>query len=166
MLLTPILLWFHIFAAVGWLGSAMVFGLLIGPMLPSLTPGTRAELVVKLFPKYVRYVEGFSIATVTFGVLLVLDIGSGGMSAFSLSTTFGLYITVGAVLAALTVVFALVLIAPTARKVARLTDEMIKNHGPPSPELPKASARLRLSATIGLVLLILVLICMVAGVAG
>lgn len=166
MFLLPVLLWFHIFAAVGWLGSAMVFAMLIGPTIGTLTPGTRSEVVVKLFPKYIRYVEGFSIATIVFGLLLVADIGNGDMSVFSPSTTFGLYITAGALLAVITVALAFAIIVPSARKVVRLTQEMIKNPGPPPPELPKVSARLRGGATIGLILLILILIFMVAGVAG
>lgn len=166
MFVLPVLLWLHIFSAVGWLGAAMVFGLLIGPTVGTFTPGTRAEVVVKLFPKYVKYVEAFSIATVVFGVALVLYIGNGDMSVFSPSTTFGLYITAGAVIALITVGLAFSLIVPTARKIVRLTEEMVKNQSPPSPELPKASARLRMSATLALVLLVLVLICMVAGTAG
>jgi uncharacterized membrane protein len=166
MLLTPVLLWFHIFAAVGWLGSAMVFAMLIGPTIGTLTPGTRAELVVKLFPRYIRYVESFSIATVVFGVALVLVIGNGDMSVFSPSTSFGLYISIGAVLALITAGLAFGIIVPSAHRVIRLAEEMIKNPGPPSPELPKASARLRMGATVGLILLILVLIFMVAGTAG
>lgn len=166
MLVTPILLWLHIFSAVGWLGAVMVFGMLIGPTLGTLTPGTRAEVVLKLFPKYVRYIEGFSIATLVFGVALVLDIANGNMSVFSLSTTFGLYITIGAALAAITVVVAFAFIVPNTHKLIHLTEAMVKNPGPPPPDLPKVAARIRMGATVALVLLILVLVFMVAGVAG
>jgi uncharacterized membrane protein len=144
----------------------MVFGMIIGPTIGTLTPGTRAEVVLKLFPKFSRYVGIFSLMTVVFGVALVLDIGNGDMSVFSPSTTYGLYISTGAVLALLAVVLAFTIIIPSTRKVYRLTEEMVKNSAPPSPELPKAAARLRIGATAALALLILVLIFMVAGVVG
>lgn len=166
MFFFPLLLWLHIFSAVGWLGAAMVFGMLIGPTLPTLYPAARGELILKLFPKYVRWAEAFTLMTVIFGVLLVADISNGNMSVFSLSTSLGLYITTGAILALIAAIMGFAVIAPSAHKVYRLTEEMVKNSTPPSPELPKASARLRMSATVSLVLLVLVLIFMVAGATG
>jgi len=166
LVITPLLLWFHIFAAVGWLGAAMVFGMLIGPTIGTLTPGARAEVVLKLFPKYVRYAKAFGLITVIFGLALVLDIGNGDMSVFSPSTSFGLYITTGAVLALVAVVMAFAVISPSANRVCRLTEEMVKNSSPPSPELSKAATRLRVSSLVGLAVLVLVLVFMVAGVAG
>lgn len=140
----------------------MVFGMLIGPTIGTLTPGARSEVVLKLFPRYVRYVEIFSVTTVVFGVALLLDIANGNMSVLSPSTPFGLYISAGALLAAVVVVLAFVFVAPTAHRIVRLTEQMAKNPGPPPPELPRASARLRAGAMIALVLLILVLVFMVA----
>ena len=165
MLTLSILLWLHIFSAVGWLGAAMVFAMLIGPTIGTLTPGARAEIVTKLFPKYVRYAEAFSLMTVIFGDALVLDLGNGDMSIFSMSGVYRL-ISVGAVLALLAVILAFTVVTPSARKVHRLTVEMVKNSTTPPPELMKASVRLRVSSSVGLVLLILVLVFMVAGTTG
>ncbi len=144
----------------------MVFGILIGPTLGTLTPGARTEVVLKLFPKYIRYAEAFTLLTVIFGVALVLDIGNGDMSIFSWSTSFGLYISIGAALAVVAVILAFMVIAPSAEEVIRLTEEMVKDSTPPSPGLPKASAGLRMGASVGLVVLILALVFMVAAVAG
>ena len=142
----------------------MIFGMLIGPTIGKLTPAARSELIIKLFPGYLRYVGVFSVMTVVFGLALVLDIGNGNMDVFSLSTSFGLYLTTGAILAFITVILAFALVIPSARKLLHMTQEMVKNSTPPPPELHNVSARMRMGATIGLVLLILVLVFMVAGV--
>jgi len=122
--------------------------------------------VMKLFPPFLRYVTAFSIMTVIFGVALVLDIANGNMSVFSLNTTFGLGIVTGAALAVVAIALATTVVSPSARKMLRLTEEMVKNSSPPSPELPKAAERVRVSAAIVLVLLILVLVFMVVGTNG
>lgn len=161
MLLFSVLLWLHIFSAVGWLGAAMLFGMVIGPTIGEMSPGTRAEIVVKIFPRFLRYVTIFALMTVAFGLALVADLG---VDFFS--TTDGSYIKVGAGLALIAVIVAVVVIAPATRKMYKLTEEMLKNSTPPTPELAKVAGRLRIGATTGLVLLILTLIFMVAGVAG
>lgn len=140
----------------------MVFGMVVAPLVPSFNPATRGEVVLKLFPKYVRYSEIFASLTVIFGVILALAYSGGDFAKFSPSTTWGLFITVGATIAIITFGLAVGVVAPTAHKLVRLTESAVKSPGPPSPDLLKTSGRLRMSATIGLVLLLLVLVCMVA----
>ena len=142
----------------------MIFGMLIGPTIGKLSPAARSELIIKLFPGFLRYVSVFALMTLVFGLALVLDIGNGNMSVFALSTPFGLYITSGAVLAFVTMILAFAVVIPSARKLLRLTEEMVKNSTPPPPELLKVSARMRMGAAVALILLILVLVLMVAGV--
>jgi len=117
LLLTPVLLFLHIFATVGWLGAAMVFGMLIAPTIGRLTPGARAEVILKLFLKHARYSEAFSLMTVISGLALVLDIGNGDWSVFSPATSFGLYIWTGSALALIVFVLAFAVIVPSAHKV-------------------------------------------------
>ena len=81
---------------------------------------------------------------------------------FSPTTTFGLFITIGATLAIITVGLAVGVIVPTGNRLVRLTESAMKNPGPPSPDLLKTSGRLKTAATTGLVLLIIVLVWMVA----
>ena len=157
-----VLFWLHIFSAIGWMGAAMVFGMVVAPLLPSFNPATRGEVVLKLFPKYVRYSEVFASMTVIFGVVLALVYSGGDFAKFSPSTTWGLLITIGATIAIIAFGLAFVVIAPTAHKLVRLTESAVKNPGPPSPDLMKTSGRLKISATIGLALLLVVLVCMVA----
>jgi len=160
-----VLLWLHIVSAVGWLGAAMVFAMLIGPTLPSLTPASRGELIVKLLPKYIRYAEIFTFVTPIFGLGLALYISHGSFAVFSPTTygNFGLYISIGALLSVVAWVISFGLVAPTGHKIVSITKEMMKVLGtPPPPELQKASIRLRIASTAGLVVLFLIVAVMVA----
>ena len=140
----------------------MLFGMVIGPLLPSSNPATRGEVVLKLFPKYIRYSEVFALMSVVFGAALALAISGGDFSKFSPTTTWGLFISIGGTIAIITLGLAVGVIAPAAHKLVHLTEAAMKNPGPPSQDLMKTSARLKTSATAGLILLILVLVCMVA----
>ncbi len=157
-----VLLWLHIVGAVGWLGAAMVFGMLIGPTLPALTPASRSELVVKLFPRYIRWLQIFTLITPIFGLALALYISHGSWSVFTPTNNFGLFMSLGALLSLVAWVISFGLVAPTARRVVWHTKEMMKNQGPPSPSLLSASTRLRMFSTTGLVVLFVIVVCMVA----
>ncbi len=164
VLLTAVLTWLHVLGAVGWLGAVMFFGMVLGPLLGKLSPGTRSELVLKLFPKFSRYVGIFAVFTVIVGVTLALVMANGDLSIFAPTTAFGLYITTGATLALVTVIIAFALVIPSARKILKITQNLAQNPGPPPPELAKVSSRLRTTSLAGMILLLLVLVFMVAAV--
>ncbi len=157
-----VLTWFHILGAIGWLGAAMFFGMIIGPLLPGLSPATRGELLVKLVPRFTRYVAGFAIATSVFGVALVFAIAGGNLSILSPSNSFGLFVSAGAAVTIVAMILAFVVVLPTANKIVGITKNMQQNPGPPPPELPSFQKRLRISATTVVVLLLIVLAFMVA----
>ena len=158
-----VLLWLHLVGAIGWLGAAMVFGMLIGPTLPSLSPASRGELIVKLIPKYIRFAEICAFVTPIFGLTLALYITQGNWIIFSPSTNFGLFISIGAMLSLVMWVIAFALVGPTARKLVSITKEMMKNPGSPPPAaLQGVSNRLRLTSTTGLVVMLIIVVCMVA----
>jgi uncharacterized membrane protein len=161
-LVTAVLVWLHVFSAIGWMGAAMVFGMILGPLLPAFNPATRGELVVRVFPRYVRFAEAFALMTGVFGLALAVAFSGGDLSVFSPSTTWGLFISVGGALGLVTILLAFTMITPAARKLVRLTQDVMKNPGPPPADLQKTSGRLKSSASVGLVLQILVLVCMVA----
>jgi len=79
------------------------------------------------------------------------------------STSFGLFISIGAVLSLVAEALAFTVIVPSAHKMVKITESMMKNPGPPPPELAVAANRLRIGSTAGMVLLIVVTIFMVAG---
>jgi uncharacterized membrane protein len=161
-IVVEVLMWLHIVAAIGWVGAAMFFAMIITPTLPTFTPSTRGEFVVKIIPKYTRYAGAFALATPLVGVALALSITGGSMSAFAPTTQFGLFISEGAALALVTWAVFFGVVVPASRKVVRLTEGITKSPGPPPPELVSASRRLRGGAAVGLVLLMAILVCMVA----
>jgi len=157
-----VLLWLHIVSAIGWLGAAMVFAILIGPTLPTLTPSSRGDLIVKLLPKYIRYAEIFTFITPVFGLVLALYITHGNWIIFSPSNNFGLFLSIGALLSLVAWVIGFGFVAPTGRRIVKYTTDMMKSPGAPPPAgLQRASKRLRLASTSGLVVLLLIVVCMV-----
>ena len=126
MVLFTVVLWAHIFSAIGWLGAAMVFGIIIGPSLAKLSPQARGEFMVKVMPRYLRYFEVFSAMTIIFGVITAAVLLNGDFSSISFSTPFGLYITIGAILALIVfaVSFSVILpIDPQDNQDQRVDDE-------------------------------------------
>jgi uncharacterized membrane protein len=163
MVLTTVVLWVHIFGAIGWLGAAMVFGMVVGPSLPRLSGPTRIEFSARVLPRYARYIEAFSIITLVFGIATVAVFTNGNFSVMSPSTSFGLYISIGAVLSLVPMGLAFAVIIPTAHRIAGMSEALVKAPGQPPSELAVAFRRLRMASTAGMVLLILVTVFMVAG---
>jgi hypothetical protein len=172
------LLWLHIVSAVGWLGAGMVFAMLIGPILPTLSPSSRGELIVRLFPKYVRWAEIFTFVTPVFGLTLALYISHGDWSIFDpnsntgiactsvlvscVTNPFGFYLSIGALLTLVAWGLVFGVVAPTGRRIVWFTQAAMKNPGNPPPAgLAKATMRLRASSSAGLVLLLVIVLCMV-----
>ena len=162
MVLNTVLTWIHVFSAVGWLGAALLFGMLIGPLMPKLSPATRSELILKLFPKYLPYVQSFAVSTLIFGAVLAVVSTNGNLSIYAPTNLYGFYISIGVGLALVSAVFGFGLAIPSAKKILKLTREMTATPGPPPPEMAKASRRLRIGSTTTMVLLIVVLVFMVA----
>jgi uncharacterized membrane protein len=164
MLTTAVVLWVHIFGAIGWLGGAMTFGMAVAPNLVGMSPQARLEFFVKVAPKFTRFVEAFSLLTVIFGVITATVVVNGNFSLWTLSNNFQILITIGALIALVTVILALTVIVPVSHKIARISQDLLKTPGPPPAELPAALKTLKVSSTIAIVLLVVVTIFMVAGV--
>jgi uncharacterized membrane protein len=162
MILNTVVLWLHIISAIGWLGAVMVFGMVIGPSLSKLSGSARGEFMAKVAPRFVNYIEIFSIMTLIFGVGMLAVIADGSMSIISLSTTFGLCISIGAILALVAVALAFAVVVPATHKIVRISQSMLQNPGPPPAELMAASNRLKVGSTTAMVLLIIVTVFMVA----
>jgi|ERR1017187_7548633 uncharacterized membrane protein len=163
MVLLTIVLWAHIFSAIGWLGAAMVFGIIIAPSVGKLSPQARGEFMVKVMPKYLRYFEVFSGMAILFGVITAYVLLNGNFSKVSLDTPFGLYLTIGAILALIVFAVSFSVTVPMTRKIIRIAESMMKAPGPPPPELVVLLKRQRVITTVSLFLMIVVTVLMVAG---
>jgi uncharacterized membrane protein len=155
--------WLHVFSAIGWLGASLTFGMVLGPILPGLTAGSRGELLLKLLPRFKRYIMIFGASTVVFGAAFAFALADGDMSAFSPANPWGLRIDIGAIIALGTLALAFFFVIPAMSKVVKLVTEMKASPGStPSPLIPGLMKRIRIGATAGMLLLILVLVFMVA----
>jgi len=159
--LNTVLLFLHIFSGASWFGGVLLFGMVVGPTIGDLTPATSGEVVIKMLPKILRYLMIFVGLTPILGLLVVFS-APGGMSALAPTTTYGMFISAGALLSLVTWVVFFGVAYPTGRKIVAITKEFVKDQKPPPPGLPKLAMRLKTSAGVGLVLLIAILICMVA----
>jgi uncharacterized membrane protein len=156
-----ILNWLHVISAIGWLGAAMVFAMILSPVLPSMTAAGRGEFVVKVLPKYATYVTILILSTLVFGASLAFYLVYTG-TTFSFNSQWGLSIIAGAGTALLVAVIGLGIIIPSMNKMVRIVKEMQANPAAgPSPELPKIQNRMRVGSMIGLILLFLVVVLMV-----
>ncbi|MDA4127237.1 MAG: hypothetical protein OK452_08575, partial [Thaumarchaeota archaeon] len=91
--LIAILAWFHVVSAILWLGGGVMFAFVVGPALAKLSPSSSGEFLLNVAPRVARFFQIIAGSTVLFGVLLLYSMG--GFDLLSLSTFYGLDITVG-----------------------------------------------------------------------
>ncbi|MBI2184358.1 MAG: hypothetical protein HYU39_05300 [Thaumarchaeota archaeon] len=157
------LAWLHIFAVVGWMGTGMFIVMVMGPLMPSLSPQTRGELIIRLFPRIMRYIAVFATLTGVVGIILAFSKTGGNLSLLSPNNIWGLRVTVGASLAVIAYVIAMTIVMPTTRKIVGLVQQMQQNpQQGPSPQIPVLQKRMRIASTTALALMALSLIFMVA----
>jgi len=162
MAFSGVLLWLHVFSAASWFGAVMLFAMVVGPTIGDFTPTTSAEVVVKMLPKYLRFVAIVTILTPVLGLITLLASSNGSFSVFTSNTTFGAYMSAGAILSLVSWLVVFGVVYPTGRRIVRITEDFVKNQSPQPPGLPKLAMRLKISSGIGLALLIAILVCMVA----
>ena len=159
-LVSAILAWLHILSAIGWMGSAMFLAMVLGPSTRELPPPSRRDLVLRLFPRFIRYVTIFATLTLVFGVLLGMGLVSDGSDVFSPSTNWGLRIIIGASLALVAYALALAVGLRSARGILRLLEKTPQEVQ--AFEMAKLTRRLRLTAATVTLLLSVSLVFMVA----
>jgi len=162
MAFNGVLLGLHVLSAASWFGAVVLFAMVVGPTIGDFTPAASGEVVVKMLPKYLRFIVIFTLATPILGLVTLLASSNGDLSVFSPSTSFGAYMSAAAALSLASWVVAFVVVYPTGRKIVKITEELVKNQAPQPPGLPKLAMRLKISSGVALALLIAILVCMVA----
>jgi uncharacterized membrane protein len=158
-LLITVIMWFHIFSAIGWLGSVLVFRLVLTPIFPKFSATTRGELVVKLFPRFVTGVAIFAGSTGLFGILHLVASSIEEPPHFSLTLP---WIGIGASIAVVVFVLLLLVAYPSIMRMSRILLGMqAKNEQQPPPEFSKYQKRVAMVANVGLILLLVTLAFMV-----
>ena len=161
------LTWFHIVSVIGWSGAAIVFLVAIGPSLKKLSPQANSEIALKLFPRYVRTVQTFTVLTIIIGPLLAFTMNAlnevGGPNAFDLISPWSRLITVGATIGITTFFVVFFVFTPTAKGIGRLIQKMQQNpQQPPPTEFGVLQKRMAILGPLAVTLLLLAEVFMVA----
>lgn len=161
-IIVSIFTWFHVVSVIGWSGAALTFLVSVRPSLARLSPQTSGELLPKLFPRFVRTVQVFSVLTVVFGPLLAWQMNDGPPNAFNLVSPWSIFVTCGASLGITTLLVVFLLFAPAAGKLIKLIEQMRQNPlQPPPAELPRLQKRLAIIPPLGVTLLLVAEVFMV-----
>ncbi|MDG6974064.1 MAG: hypothetical protein JRM95_04445 [Nitrososphaerota archaeon] len=153
-LLIAAVAWFHLLFAVVWIGSSIMFFVVLGPVVSRLTPGSRAEFTVMFFPKMERFLNFVVPLLLLSGGILFAAMSWG--SAFVLDT-WSIFVLAGGSLGLLTYVFALAKLVPAARKVTLLLQS-----GGSEEDLIGAQRLVGLASVVELVLMLATFTAMVA----
>ena len=153
-LLIAVVAWFHLFFAVVWIGSSIMFFVVLGPVVSRLTPASRAEFTVMFFPKMERFLNFVVPLLLLTGAALFVAMSWG--SALVLDS-WSMTVAAGGVLGLATYFFALTKLVPAGRKVTAL----LQSSGS-KEELTDALRSVGRASMIELALMLLVFTAMVA----
>ncbi len=163
ILILGILSWFHVFSAIGWFGGDIVLLLGMEPKLGKLSPATRNELMMTLFPRLNRLEMIFATATVFFGLVFAYESTGGDLAMLSPGTPWGLAITAGAALGFVAFLLEVAVDYPSEKRVIAIMAEMrARNSDAAPPELAKYHERSEHAELAVLILLFTALVFMVA----
>src|SRR5512136_746877 len=135
--------WLHIVSVIGWTGSALTFLVSIRSQLGKLSPQASGEFVLKVFPRFTRSVQVFTVLTLTFGPLLAYAMSDGPPNTFDLVSPWSIFVVIGASVGIFMFFFVFFVFTPTSHKLVRLIMNMQQNpQNPPLTELKKVQKRL------------------------
>ncbi|MEO8423622.1 MAG: hypothetical protein ABI595_06870 [Actinomycetota bacterium] len=157
---------FHIVAGVLWVGSAFLFSAFLGPSVAEVGPSAGPLLTVivkkRKLPTVIKALSGITVLAGWILWLRDLDL-YGGLGDW-VSSSFGLVLTIGAVLATVAFVIGMVGIAPNVERLVDLGGEIAAGGAPPTPEqaaeMQTTAAKLESASKVDLVLLLLAVTAM------
>jgi uncharacterized membrane protein len=158
-----VLLVVHIGTVVLWMGGAILFVSVFGPLMSKLSGPTKAEFMKIIGPAYEKYVIRNATVAILAGVILFGYISQPGSALAPTSTGFP-WLVAGVLLALVAYIIGLVLIRPANHKLWALMSQ-----SPPSqstgtaPEAQALQRRVAASSGIQALLLALALLGMVLG---
>jgi uncharacterized membrane protein len=152
---------FHVVAGVLWVGSAFLFSAFLGPSVAEVGPSAGPLLTVlvkkRKFPTVIKALSGITV--LAGWILWLRDLDLYGSLGDWLGSSFGLVLTIGAVLATVAFVIGLVGIAPNVERLVDLGGEVAAGGTPPTPEqgaeMERTSKALEAASKVDLVLLLL-----------
>jgi hypothetical protein len=134
---------FHIVGGALWFGSAFLFAGFIGPAAAETAPasGVVMSAVVKK-RRVAEVIKWLAITTVIAGWAIWLKFALGAGVDVWVTSTYGLVLTIGGVLATLAAYFGITGIGNNVEKLVSIGDEVGASGGPPTPEQGAEMARL------------------------
>ncbi len=135
------LTWFHVVSVIGWSGAALTFLVSIGPSLSKLSTQANGELVFKMFPRFVRSVQAFTVLTLIFGPSLALAMNDGPPNAFDFISPWSRLILAGASVGIATFFVVFLVLGPTVKNLGVLLKQMQQNPEPSTVSKLKALQR-------------------------
>ena len=150
---------FHILAGALWFGSAFLFAGYVGPSAAAVGPSAGpllSEIIKKR--RFTKVIAGLAITTVIVGWMLWLKDGLSYPAIGDwLTSSFGLVLTLGGLLATAAAYFGITGIGNNVEKVVDIGDAVAASGGPPTPEqgarLAELGAEIQKHSRIDLVLL-------------
>ena len=165
--ITGVITWFHIISVIGWSGAAITFLVAVGPSLKKLSPQANSEIALKMFPRYVRTVQIFTVLTIIFGPLLAFTMNAtnevGGPNAFDLISPWSRLITAGASVGIAAFFLVFLAFTPTAKGLGRIILQMQQNpQHPPPAKFGSLQKRMAILGPLAVALLLSAEVLMVA----
>jgi len=161
-----VLRFFHIVAGTLWVGSAFMFVGFIGPSAGEVgsSAGPLMHAAVKK-RKVAKVITGLAGVTVVAGWLMWLrDMDQYGSLGDWVGSTFGLVLTIGAVLATIAFFLGYHGVGRNVERLVDVGDEIAASGGPPTPEqqarMEHLMAALEKHGKLDLLLLVLAVIAM------
>jgi uncharacterized membrane protein len=156
----------HIVAGVLWVGAAFLFGVFIGPAAAEVAPTAGPLFGVLVHKrKLPKVIEGLGAVTVLAGWIMWLRHMDqyGGIGDW-VGSTFGLVLTIGAVLATIAFFVGWFGVGNNVERLVALGEQIAGGGGPPTPEqgaeMGRIQKALETSGKIDIVLLLVAVACM------
>jgi uncharacterized membrane protein len=151
----------HVLAAMGWLGGGLLTTFAVGPKLQKLTLTASLEFNARVLPNMVRFTRAAAALTLVFGLALLGYMYSQDNSYFS--STSGMDVSVGIVLAVVAAAVAFSVTMPSFMKIGKLAGRALEGgQQAPPQEMMVLAKRARMGSVIALLLMLATLAAMVA----
>lgn len=156
---------FHIVGGALWFGSAFLFAGFVGPAAAETAPASGAVMSAVVKKRRVaEVIKWLAITTVVAGWAIWLKYAIQIGAVDWVSSSFGLVLTIGGILATVAAYFGITGIGNNVEKLVALGDQVAASGGPPTAEqgaeLARLGAEIKKNGQIDLVLLFLAVAAM------
>jgi len=139
-ILTVVVRYAHILSAILWIGSLGFSDMVLGSAISKLGMPARKETLKQLIPVANRFIPMVAISTIVFGAILFsLMVNTGPSTMWG--TTWSTVILTALILALGLLVFGLLVVLRSSRRILQHLNEEACTHGPEMGKLQKMFAR-------------------------